>query len=79
MAIAIFCKNNASNAPMKPNTIAMLNCNTGVGSCIKCGANSTPAANPTAATQSQKSFLPKNKITAPIRTLRIGIGRFMIR
>src|SRR5438132_12659642 len=44
---------------------------------MRWGASSTPAANPTAATQSQKSFLPKNKIIAPIRMLRIGIGRFI--
>ena len=60
-----------------PKMIAMLNSKIGVGSCIKWGATWIPAANPTAATHSQKSFRPKNKIIAPIRILRIGIGRFM--
>src|SRR5215471_8545861 len=38
------------------------------GSLTSCGAISAPTANPTAATHSQKSFRPKNKIATPMST-----------
>src|SRR5437899_3039758 len=76
IAIAIFCKNNASKAPTKPNTSATVKANTGDGSCTKCGANSTPAANPTAATQSQNNLRPKKRMSAPSRAPMIGTEAF---
>src|SRR5205809_1842728 len=62
---------------MKPSRIAKVNCNNGVGSLTKCEASVTPASNPIAATQSQKSLRPKSSTTAPITTLRMGMDAFM--
>src|SRR5438132_14424739 len=62
---------------MKPSRIAKVNCNNGVGSFAICEASVTPAANPIAATQSQKSLRPNNSTTAPITALRIGMEAFM--
>src|SRR6266513_5342791 len=58
--------NSASSAPIKPRTSATVSARRGDGSLTRCGAISTPAANPTAATHSQNNFRPNNRITAPI-------------
>jgi len=50
---------------MNPNTIATLNDRMADGSWTRCGATSTPAANPTAATQSQNSLRPKKQNHRP--------------
>jgi len=75
--IANFCAKSASNAPMNPSKIAKVSCSSGVGSLTMCEARVTPAANPIAATQSQKSLRPKSSTTAPITTLRMGMDAFM--
>src|SRR5205809_1936854 len=74
--IASFCKNSASNAPTKPSRSAKVNCNNGVGSLTTWEARTVPAANPIAATQSQKSLRPNIRTTAPITALRTGMERF---
>src|SRR5438128_3551313 len=51
----------------------MINAEREDGSWTRCGAISTPTANPTAATQSQNSFRPKNKITTPMSTPTIAV------
>ncbi len=76
IAIATFCKNSASNAPMNPSTSANVNISNGVGSCTKRGASSNPAANPTAATASQNNLRPNNRTITPINALAIGTEKF---
>src|SRR6476619_6904496 len=56
----------ASKTPSMPKTRAMTSASSDDGSLTSCGAICTPTANPTAATQSQNSFRPKNRITMPM-------------
>src|SRR5215475_12169275 len=58
----------ASNAPSTPKTRAISNASSDDGSLTSSGAICTPTANPTAATHSQNSFRPKNKIAIPMST-----------
>src|SRR5207248_10783299 len=74
--IANFCRKSASNAPMNPSRIGKVSWSNGVGSLTMCDIRVTTAANPIAATQSQKSLRPNNKTTAPIAALRMGTERF---
>src|SRR6478672_6623402 len=60
--------NSASNAPSTPKTRAISNASSDDGSLTSIGAISTPTANPTAATHSQKSLRPKNRIAIPMST-----------
>src|SRR5262245_3263282 len=58
----------ASNATSKPKTTAITKASSDDGSLTTSGAISTPTANPTAATHSQHSFRPKNRIAMPMST-----------
>src|SRR4249919_1463489 len=56
----------ASKTPSTPKARAITNASSDDASLTSSGAICTPTANPTAATHSQNSFRPKNKITTPM-------------
>src|SRR6266576_2081103 len=75
--MANFWRKSARRAPTSPSTIANVSASSAEGSCTNCGANSTPAAKPIAATQSQKSLRPNNKTITPTTALMIGSDIFI--
>src|SRR3954469_7471416 len=77
-AIAIFWRRMARSAPIRPHPSATTRVNHCGGSFMKEAAISRPTANPSAATKSQKSFLPKKRIATPTMTLMIGTERFIL-